>query len=313
MKRFYIRRFWEQICCVQKVFQSQRKSPESTIAEKENLQNRIHKHVWWFIFSLTAFKILWTTGAGSIVWCCYHSLLLYSSVLASRCHNTQKYCWWLTRPDFTWIISHVRHWVSLRYTSRVVIAQPSTVEPGGGWAHCATQGSNVHNFDFNGPFKTLKKDKTQKKQTISKGLRQMRQKTSLACQRVLTLKNALQRKKMVKQTGWAEHLPEWSRHLFSKAKLLFKPDAKGWRSPTFWFSHPGNERKVFSNRHSERHLGTFPSLIVQGAPLRAKDYANIDDMSRSQVLPPGRLTWNLQIIHFRKENDLPNLHDYVPC
>lgn len=36
--------------------------------------------------------------------------------------------------------------------------------------------------------------------------------------------------KMVKQTGRAEHPPEWSRHLFSKAKLLFKPDAKGWRS-----------------------------------------------------------------------------------
>jgi len=28
---------------------------------------------------------------------------------------------------------------------------------------------------------------------------------------------------------------------------------------------------------------------------------------------PGRLTWNLQITQFRKENDLPNLHDYVPC
>ena len=30
----------------------------------------------------------------------------------------------------------------------------------------------------------------------------------------------------------------------------------------------------------------------------------------------GRLTWNLQItinLPFRKENDLLNLHDYVPC
>lgn len=42
------------------------------------------------------------------------------------------------------------------------MAQPSTVEPGGGWAHCTTQGSNVHNFGFNGPFKMLKEDKTQK-------------------------------------------------------------------------------------------------------------------------------------------------------
>ena len=27
----------------------------------------------------------------------------------------------------------------------------------------------------------------------------------------------------------------------------------------------------------------------------------------------GRLTWNLHITPFRKENDLPNLHDYGPC
>ena len=34
------------------------------------------------------------------------------------------------------------------------------------------------------------------------------------------------------------------------------------------------------------------------------------ELHKSQVRPGG-LTWNLQI--FRKENDLPNLHDYVPC
>ena len=28
---------------------------------------------------------------------------------------------------------------------------------------------------------------------------------------------------------------------------------------------------------------------------------------------PGRLTWNLQIIHLERKIDLPNLHDYVPC
>ena len=32
-----------------------------------------------------------------------------------------------------------------------------------------------------------------------------------------------------------------------------------------------------------------------------------------QVLLPGRLTWNLRITHLEKENDLPNLHDYVPA
>ena len=30
-------------------------------------------------------------------------------------------------------------------------------------------------------------------------------------------------------------------------------------------------------------------------------------------LHPGRLTWNLQITHLERKNDLPNLYDYVPC
>ena len=29
-------------------------------------------------------------------------------------------------------------------------------------------------------------------------------------------------------------------------------------------------------------------------------------------LHPGRLTWNLQITHLERKNDLPNLHDYGP-
>ena len=29
------------------------------------------------------------------------------------------------------------------------------------------------------------------------------------------------------------------------------------------------------------------------------------------LVHPGRLTWNLQITPFRRENDLPNLYDYV--
>ena len=33
----------------------------------------------------------------------------------------------------------------------------------------------------------------------------------------------------------------------------------------------------------------------------------------ARLLHPGRLTWNLPIPPFRKEHDLPNLHDYVRC
>ena len=33
-----------------------------------------------------------------------------------------------------------------------------------------------------------------------------------------------------------------------------------------------------------------------------------------QKIHPGRLTWKIQITHlYRKEHDLPNLYDYVPC
>jgi len=32
-----------------------------------------------------------------------------------------------------------------------------------------------------------------------------------------------------------------------------------------------------------------------------------------KVVHPARLTWNLQITHLEGKNDLPNLHDHVPC
>ena len=73
-------------------------------------------------------------------------------------------------------------------------------------------------------------------------------------------------------------------------------------------------------RHHQPSPLTLSTTLNQSSPVRKEWFGGIFYSSfggviiHIQELHPGRLPWNIQTNHpFRKEHDLPNLYDYVPC
>ena len=126
---------------------------------------------------------------------------------------------------------------------------------------------------------------------------------------------SLKVKQHLKIDGWSRWMESFgSNGLYSWNLAVSFRERKLPSDMRIMISHnPGDSiRDLFISRSLEvTWPPTFETVTQNHEKLQGRLVRRI--ARSTNLLHPRRLTWNLQIILFWKEHDLPNLRDYVPC
>ena len=108
--------------------------------------------------------------------------------------------------------------------------------------------------------------------------------------------------------------PFWRAYFSIGLKAPLASSKSTWKWMVGIRSFPFAARPIFRGELAVSfRAGITPPKVQHGSPDDGTLALGDSVFWKPLFLHPVRLTWNLQITQFRKEHDLPNLHDDVPC